>query len=67
LSPPNCYNKTIGGELAFCDDRVLGYVYYNPSAMVNCEFIMGKYGLKWANNNTTAKTAKEKINNYLYE
>lgn len=50
-----------GGELVF--EYGLGYQYFNPSAMSNCDFIYGKYGLKWARNHDAAKQAKERIVN----
>lgn len=67
LAPPSEHNETIGGELAFIDNRFLGYRYYHFSAMKECEFIYGKYGLKWASSVTIAKKAKERIEHYFYE
>lgn len=67
LSPPCESNKTIGGEIAFVNNHGLGYMYYNPSILVNCDFIFGKYGLKWARNIAIANTANEKIKKYRYE
>jgi hypothetical protein len=64
MAPPSYRNQTNGGELAFCDDRTLGYVYYHQSAMAKCDFIFGKYGLKWARNNDLATAAKERIKNF---
>lgn len=64
LAPPSHRNQTDGGELAFLDNYTLGYVYYHPAAMSNCDFIYGKYGLKWARNNEIATTAKNKIYGY---
>lgn len=61
LHPPLHSNQTLGGELAF--DNGLGYLYYRPSALNKCEFIYGKYGLKWAISNDWAKAAKSKIKN----
>jgi hypothetical protein len=64
LAPPMYGNLTFGGELAFCDDGI-GYVYYNPSVMMDgCDFIFGKYGLKWARNRTIANSAKDRINEF---
>lgn len=62
-APPSELNSTIGGELAFLDDRYLGYRYYHTSAMKECEFIYGKYGLKWASSSAIATNAKERIDN----
>lgn len=60
LAFPTDGNKTIGGELAFVNNRGLGYVYFHPSAMINCDFIFGKYGLKWARNKAIANIAKRR-------
>lgn len=59
-------NKTMGGELAFENDRGLGYIFFYPSAMIKCDFIFGKYGLKWARNNNIANNAKEYINKFRH-
>lgn len=67
LTIPSESNKTIGGELAFMNNYGLGYVYCFPSIMVKCDFIFGKYGLKWARNRVIANSAKEKIQKYHYE
>ena len=67
LAFPSESNKTIGGELAFANDHGLGYVFFYPSAMANCEFIFGKYGLKWARNQAIASTAIESIKKYWNE
>ncbi|MCH5225033.1 MAG: hypothetical protein J1D77_03495 [Muribaculaceae bacterium] len=48
LLPPNYYNLSIGGELAFEKDFGLGYFYYHNSILKDCKFIIGKYGVKWA-------------------
>ncbi|MDE6236018.1 MAG: hypothetical protein K2M56_09740 [Muribaculaceae bacterium] len=64
---PSESNKTIGGELAFRNNHGLGYIYIHPSAMANCDFIYGKYGLKWARNTAIADIAKDKIKKYRYE
>ena len=66
LAPPSDDNKTLGGELAFKNNSVLGYVYYYPSAMTDCDFIFGKYGLKWARNKAIANTTTEQINKFRY-
>ena len=54
-------NKTIGGELAFKKTLGIGYVFYPDSSLRNCEFIYGKYGLKWAVSEHWASIAKQKI------
>lgn len=56
---PSNYNQTLGGELAFYD--LLGYKIYESSALIKCDFIYGKYGLKWAASSHIANTADEKI------
>lgn len=56
----------MGGELAFENNQGLGYIFLYPSAMIKCDFIFGKYGLKWARNSITAKNAQEKIDKHLY-
>lgn len=61
LRPPLNDNFTIGGELAFSNPNGLGYIYYYPSAMKECRFIYGKYGLKWAANRDCASRAKQMI------
>lgn len=67
LSFPNEENKALGGELAFENERGLGYIFLHPSAMTKCEFIFGKYGLKWAQNNSIANNAKEILDKYCHE
>lgn len=67
LSLPSEKNTTIGGELAFVNKQGLGYIFLYPSAMAKCDFIYGKYGLKWARNNYIANNAKEIINKYCHE
>jgi len=59
IRPPSNYNQTIGGELAFYD--LLGYKIYPSTALIKCDFIYGKYGLKWAASSHIANTANEKI------
>ena len=51
------------GYLAF-QRTGLGYDYYPPSVMQHCEFIMGKYGLKWAASNQWANLASDKVEQY---
>lgn len=51
------------GYLAF-QRTGLGYEYYHPSVMQHCEFIMGKYGLKWAASNQLANLASDKVEQY---
>lgn len=67
LAFPSESNSTIGGELAFANDQGLGYVFFYPSAMSNCDFIYGKYGLKWARNRAIASSAIECIRKYRNE
>lgn len=59
-------NKTVGGEVAFRNPNELGYLYYNPSTLKHCEFIYGKYGVKWAASEHWASVAKEKVEEYIY-
>lgn len=59
-------NKTVGGEVAFRNSNELGYLYYNPSTLKHCEFIYGKYGVKWAASEHWASVAKEKVEEYIY-
>lgn len=65
LSPPVSDNLALGGELAFYDSHGLGYVYYHPSAMKDCCFIYGKYGLKWAITYDYANRAKTMVESQL--
>lgn len=67
LAFPSESNNTIGGELAFANDHRLGFVFFYPSVMANCDFIYGKYGLKWARNKAIANIANEQIKKYWYE
>lgn len=59
--PPIEGNKTLGGELAFFNPRGLDYVYFCPTALDDCQFIYGKYGLKWAANSELADKAQRMI------
>lgn len=56
-----------GGELAFDDPYSLGHKIYNASCLRQCEFIYGKYGLKWAANQSIASAAKDKVYNYIWK
>jgi hypothetical protein len=67
IRPPLDDNKTIGGELAFDNPHGIGYLFYATSSLMNCEFIYGKYGLKWATSNYWAKVAEEKVNESIYD
>lgn len=63
LKPPFEDNKTLGGELVFYNPHGIGYVYFYPSALNDCQFIYGKYGLKWAINLQVANNAQSIIEN----
>lgn len=54
-------NQTLEGELAFYNPHSLGYLIYPVSALRKCEFIYGKYGLKWAVSDYWATIAKDKV------
>jgi len=60
IRPPLDNNKSFGGELAF-ETNTLSYPRYPISALRKCEFIYGKYGLKWACNNRWATVTMDKI------
>lgn len=60
IRPPLDDNKSFGGELAF-ETKFLSYLIYPISALRKCEFIYGKYGLKWACNSRCATEAMDKI------
>lgn len=64
LHPPCGQNRLIGGELAFENKNGLGYIYYNSSALSNCDFIYGKYGLKWARTKQIAEKAEKEVRKY---
>lgn len=66
IKPPSNNNKTLGGELAFDNPNSLGYLIYPVSALRKCEFIYGKYGLKWAVSKEWATVAKEKANEHRW-
>ena len=68
LAPPLNGNLTWRkGDLAFRRSYGLGYVLYDILALRNCDFIYGKYGLKWARSKEHAINAKEEIQNYFYD
>lgn len=67
LSFPDYTNQTLGGELAFEKKYGFGYIFLRPSALAKCDFIFGKYGLKWARNKLIAKNAEELIDKYRFE
>lgn len=50
-----------GGDLVFYKQRGVGQEYYYPSAMLKCDFIYGKHGLKWAKDQETARQAEKRI------
>lgn len=64
---PDYRNQTLGGELAFENKYGLSYLFLHPSALAKCDFIFGKYGLKWARNKSIAKNAEELIYRYRNE
>lgn len=66
LRPPLDNNKALGGELAFDKRNSLGYIIYPTSVLRKCEFIYGKYGLKWAASKELAAVAKEKVYEYIW-
>lgn len=66
IRPPSNGNKTYGGELAFDNPNSLGYLIYPVSALRKCEYIYGKYGLKWAVSNKWAISAEEKVKEYIW-
>jgi len=66
IKPPSNDNMALGGELAFDNPNSLGYLIYPTSILRKCEFIYGKYGLKWAISNEWATVAKEKVNEYIW-
>lgn len=61
LALPLEENKTVGGEIAFRNPNAIGYLYYKPSALKHCDFIYGKYGVKWAASKHWATVAEEKV------
>lgn len=63
IMPPSNDNKTLGGELAFYG-RGLGYDMYYVSVLEKCEFVYGKYGVKWALSDYWASVAKEKVEEF---
>lgn len=63
LNMPLEDNKTSKGNLAFSTNS-LGYNILPSSLLKNCEFIYGKYGLKWAISEEYAYSAEEKIREY---
>lgn len=63
IKPPFDDNLTNGGELSFDNPNGLDNIYYTPACLKNCQFIFGKYGLKWALNLEFANKAKEIIEN----
>lgn len=48
-------------EVVFDNPHGLGYCIYPLRALSQCEFIIGKYGVKWALSEKWAKVAKDKI------
>lgn len=67
IRPPFDDNKTIGNELVFDNPHGIGYLFYEPSSLMNCEFIYGEYGLKWALSNQWAKVAEKKVYESIYD
>lgn len=60
IAPPLNDNMLLGGELAFRTSG-LNYLYYFPSALTKCDFIWGKYGLKWASSKQMGEEAEKHI------
>ena len=63
IKPPTEDNKTDKGNLAF-ERSGLGYNILPSSSLKDCEFIYGKYGLKWAISEDYSRRAKEMIKQY---
>ena len=63
ISPPIEDNMTCKGNLAFSTNG-LGYKLFPFSILRNCEFIYGKYGLKWAISEEYAHSAEAIIRQY---
>jgi len=64
--PPSNGNIAIKGNMAFSNYSSLNYLYLSKISLRNCEFIYGKYGLKWAISTKWAEVAKEKVNEYIW-
>lgn len=52
------------GDLVFYSSHKLGYYVVHKDALIKCDFIYGKYGLKWAPNVKSASIAKEQIESF---
>lgn len=66
IRPPMEDNKLLGGELAFQKNLGLGYEFYSISSLRQCDFIYGKYGVKWAASNHWASIAKDKVEDLIW-
>ena len=64
IAPPIEENKTFSGNLAFKTDGIRYRILYS-SSLKECNFIYGKYGLKWASTEGWARVAKEKVLEYM--
>lgn len=63
--PPLNSNKTLGNELLFyTNPNLVWRRCYDVTALRKCDFIYGKYGLKWATSLSIAKTSKEKVEEF---
>lgn len=63
---PSDDNKTLGGELAFWGNGI-NYYMYHVSVLDKCEFVYGKYGVKWALTEYFASIAKQKVEESIYK
>lgn len=67
LKPAHYSNKVqFDGDIAFMKTDGLGYIHLHRNALERCDFIYGKYGLKWARNTSAAKDIEIKINQHNY-
>ena len=57
---PDGSNFTAGNELAFQKELGLGYIYIKEDSLLNCKYIFGKYGIKWALSPDWEMKAKKK-------
>lgn len=65
LGPPTNSNLTWrSGDMALQRSTGLGYDLLSIAALSNCDFVYGRYGLKWARTKEVADKAKEEIQAY---